>query len=109
MQFLPWRDLFSARRVRLSTSVLNELYLHVFGRKNAEMERFGVLTQANWQGAPSRDSVQPFCGSRNRVESPLFWLLTWPLAYAMKLASFGRFTLKISFGVTTKLHIEGCV
>lgn len=41
---------------------LNELCSLAFGGKNAPKRSFGVLTQANWQGAPSRGSVQPFKG-----------------------------------------------
>jgi hypothetical protein len=41
-------------------SFLNELCCLAFGGKNARKWSFGVLTQANWQGAPSRGSVQPF-------------------------------------------------
>jgi hypothetical protein len=87
MQFLlPSNDL-QMSVARLSTPFLNELSFLEFGRKNAQMKRFGLKTQANWQGAPSRSSVHYCCISRHRVLSPLFWLLTRPFAYAMQLAS----------------------
>jgi hypothetical protein len=44
----------------LSTPFLNELQLLEFGRGNARKDRFGALTQANWQGDPSRGSVWHF-------------------------------------------------
>jgi hypothetical protein len=50
---------------------LNELESAVFGRKSALVKRFGAVTQANRQGAPSRSSVQ-LLESRHRVLSPLF-------------------------------------
>lgn len=60
MQFLPASLPISIRSLQLSTPFLNELCFMEIGRKSAPMERFGHLTQANWQGAPSCGSVQLF-------------------------------------------------
>jgi hypothetical protein len=60
MQFLRSGEHLIREQRQLSAPVLNELYYWGFGRKNARMERFGVMTQANRQGAPSRNPVYAF-------------------------------------------------
>lgn len=60
MQFLPANLSICTLSLDLSTPFLNELCFMEIGRKNARVKRFGHLTQANWQGAPSRGSVQLF-------------------------------------------------
>lgn len=58
MQFLPANRLGVLHSVGVSIPLLNKLYLGALGRKNAQMGRFGLMSQANWQGAPSRGSVE---------------------------------------------------
>ncbi len=60
MQFLLATGFGMAGEELLSTPFLNKLNIGELGRKNAYMGRFGQMTRANWQGAPSRDSVQVF-------------------------------------------------
>jgi hypothetical protein len=54
----------------LSAPLLNELCLPVFGGESAQVGQFGVVTQANRQGAPSRNPVLVF-GVQALGHSPL--------------------------------------
>jgi hypothetical protein len=109
MQFLPVSAVILPRRSRVSTPLLNKLGIMEIGRKNAQMGRFGHLTQANWQGAPSRCPVDSFVGSRHRVHSPVHRLLTGRLPTQCISLPDGGFNPKRSFGGATKLRTEGCV
>jgi len=76
MQFLPATGAIDVADPSLSIPFLNKLNFPRMGEQNAQMGAFRLLTQANWQGAPSRGRVQTLCRSRHLVHSPLLRLLT---------------------------------